>query len=75
MTAVIKVIHKGEPDKEALKASMVQEAEVVCLTTIDAKFALPVGVNHLSKGLTAAETLAIIVYLKTVVAIVATALT
>ena len=46
-------IHKGEPDKETLKASMVQEAEVMCLTTIDAKFALPVGVNHLLKGLTA----------------------
>ena len=30
----------------------------MCLTTIDAKFALPVGVNHLSKGLTAADTLA-----------------
>ena len=53
-------IHKGEPDKEALKASMVQEAEVVCLTTLDAKLALPVGVNHLSKGLTAAETLAML---------------
>ena len=39
---------------------MVQEAEVLCLTTADAKFSLPVGVNHLSKGLTAAETLEII---------------
>ena len=39
---------------------MVQEAEVLCLTTADAKFSLPVAVNHLSKGLTAAETLEII---------------
>ena len=31
-------IHEGEPDKETLKASMVQEAEVMCLTTIDANF-------------------------------------
>ena len=53
-------IHEGEPDKETLKASMVQEAEVMCLKTKDAKFALPVGVNHLSKGLTAAETLAML---------------
>ena len=49
-------IKNGEPDKD----SMVQEAEVMCLTTINAKFALPVGVNHLSKGITAAETLAML---------------
>ena len=30
-------IHEGEPDKETLKACMVQEAEVMCLT-IDANF-------------------------------------
>ena len=32
----------------------------MCLTTTDAKFALPVGVKHLSKGLTAAETSAML---------------
>ena len=53
-------IKQGEPNKDTLKKSMVQEAEVMCLTTLDAKFALPVGVNHLSKGLTAADTLAMI---------------
>ena len=53
-------IKQGEPDRELIKSSMVQEAEVLCLTTADAKFSLPVGVNHLSKGLTAAETLEII---------------
>ena len=31
-------IHEGETDKETLKASMVQEAEVMWLTTIDANF-------------------------------------
>ena len=39
-------VHKGKPDKETLKASMVQAAEVMCLATVDAKFAFPVGVNH-----------------------------
>ena len=29
----------------------------MCLTTLDAKFSLPVGVNHLTKGLTALDTL------------------
>ena len=53
-------IKQGEPDRELIKSSMVQEAEVLCLTTADAKFSLPVGVNHLSKGLTSAETLEII---------------
>ena len=48
---------KGEPDKDTLKNSIVQEAEVMCLTTLDAKFSLPVGVNHLTKGLTALDTL------------------
>ena len=53
-------IKQGEPDRELIKSSIVQEAEVLCLTTADSKFSLPVGVNHLSKGLTAAETLEII---------------
>ena len=53
-------IKQGEPNKDTLKKSMVQEAKVMCLTTLDAKFALPVGVNHFSKGLTAADTLAMI---------------
>ena len=50
-------IKQGEPDKDTLKNSIVQEAEVMCLTTLDAKFSLPVGVNHLTKGLTASDTL------------------
>ena len=41
----------GEPEKDTLKSSIVQEAEVMCLTTLDAKFSLPVGVNRLTKGL------------------------
>lgn len=31
-------IKQGEPDKDTLKNSIVQEAEVMCLTTLDAKF-------------------------------------
>ena len=50
-------IKQGEPYKDTLKNSIVQEAEVMCLTTLDAKFSLPVGVNHLIKGLTALDTL------------------
>lgn len=44
-----------EPDKEMLKKSMVQEAEVSCLTTLDSQLALPIGVRHLSKGGSSAE--------------------
>ena len=29
----------------------------MCLTSLDVKFALPVGVNHLTKGITASDTL------------------
>ena len=50
-------IKQGEPGKDTLKNSIVQEAEVMCLTTLDAKFSLPVGENHLTKGLTALDTL------------------
>ena len=50
-------IRQGEPNKDTLKNSIVQEAEVMCLTTLDANFSLPVGVNHLTKGLTALDTL------------------
>ena len=50
-------IKQGEPDKDTLKNSIVQEAEVMCLTNLDAKFSMPVGVNHLTKGLTASDTL------------------
>jgi hypothetical protein len=49
-------IKQGEPEKDTLKSSIVQEAEAMCLTTLDAKFSLPVGVNHLTKGLTALDT-------------------
>ncbi|CAB4038822.1 Hypothetical predicted protein, partial [Paramuricea clavata] len=49
-------IKQGEPEKDILKSSIVQEAEAMCLTTLDAKFSLPVGVNHLTKGLTALDT-------------------
>ena len=34
-------IKQGEPDKDTLKNSAVQEAEVMCLTTLDAKFSMP----------------------------------
>ena len=34
------------PDKEMLKNSIVQEAEVSCLTTIDSKISMEVGVRH-----------------------------
>lgn len=34
-----------EPDKEMLKSSMVQEAEVSCLTTIDSKISLEIGLK------------------------------
>lgn len=50
-------IKQGEPDKDALRHSIVQEAEVMCLTTLDARFSLSVGVNHFTKGLTALDTL------------------
>ncbi|CAB3991046.1 Hypothetical predicted protein [Paramuricea clavata] len=49
-------IKQGEPEKVTLKSSIVQEAEAMCLTTLDAKFSLPVGVNNLTKGLTALDT-------------------
>ena len=32
----------------------------MCLTSLDVKFALPVGVNHLTKGITASDTLEMI---------------
>ena len=44
-----------EPDKEMLKSSMVQEAEVSCLTTFDSKISLEIGVNRLAKGLDSTE--------------------
>ena len=50
-------IKQGEPDKDTLRNSLVQEAEVMCLTTLNAKFSLPFDVNHLTKGLTALDTL------------------
>ena len=52
-------INNGEQGRYLIKSTMVQEAKVLCLTTVDAKFFLPVGVYHLWKGLTGAETLAI----------------
>ena len=42
-----------EPDNEMMKKSMVQEAEVSSLTTV-----LPIGVRHLSKGGSSAESAA-----------------
>lgn len=54
------VKNNSEPDRNMLKKTMVREAEVMCLTTADSKFALPVGVNHLTKGLTAADTFGMI---------------
>ena len=39
-----------EPDNEMMKKSMVQETEVSSLTTV-----LPIGVRHLSKGGSSAE--------------------
>ena len=53
-------IKSGEPNKELLKENMVQEAEVSCLTTMDGKFSLQVGLNHLTKSLTAIDTLNVI---------------
>ena len=49
-------IGNDEPDRDVIKPSLVQEVEIWCLRTLDAKFFLPVGVHNLSKGLTAAET-------------------
>ena len=34
---------------------MVQEAEVSSLTTVDSQLALPIGIRHLSKGGSSAE--------------------
>ena len=44
-----------EPDNEMMKKSMVQEAEVSSLTTVGSQLALPIGVRHLSKGGSSAE--------------------
>lgn len=44
-----------EPDKEMLKNSIVQEAEVSCLSTIDSKISMEVGLRHLVKGLNSTE--------------------
>ena len=40
-------INDGEQGKDLIKSSIVQEAEVLCLTTVDGKLFLPAGVHHL----------------------------
>ncbi|VDI59965.1 Hypothetical predicted protein [Mytilus galloprovincialis] len=44
------------PSPEMLKSLFVQEAEVTCLTSLDNKLTLPVGVDYNCKGISSAET-------------------
>ena len=50
-------IHQNpEPDIDILKQSMVNEVEVICLMTCDGRFGMPIGANHLPKGLNVNQT-------------------
>ena len=44
------------PDKEALKNNMVQDCEVICITTADNAISVPCGLNHLRKSMSGEET-------------------
>ncbi len=51
------VSNNRTPDLEALRASAVQEAEAVSMTSADFRYSLPIGANYLTKGITSDETL------------------
>lgn len=44
------------PDTETLKAHMVQECEVLCITSADKSISVPYAVNHLTKYMSGEET-------------------
>ena len=44
------------PDTETLKAHMVQECEVLCITSADKSISVPYAVNHLTKSMSGEET-------------------
>lgn len=50
------VQNNPNPDKEALKNNMVQECEVICITTADNAISVPCGVNHHTKSMSGEET-------------------